>query len=1116
MSTTMNNNFNKNNLNSSYENNNIKKTEILSNSKENSINSEDDKKNTKIVSKKLNKNNRKFFTDDNNEVNDNNNENLKKELLKKENQKKIKVNEDDDNKSQKSDQKSESSVSSSHSQKSESSKSQKSQSKKSQSTDSSAIMDERDKKLLNLLIDKNSQKANEEQINYVISMFFNQLGNVVDEVCADKNINSFVVQRVKLYLFLKLVYKLFFNDFFVSLRSEGIIKEHVVLGYAIRILGGNKFSNLFLEEFVEDFPGLNQRFASEVGALEDNAEIVKEVIKKGVPLGSETDRLKILSMKLACLTETPQFSNRLNRLENKATTGFELKDLDYNILPYSLNFASIYNEINRKADDFFNKVGFLSNFKDFRAIQLFDVLKTTKSEILRKMSSLSNVRDSKIKEIFAEKGGRFGKLLKEEFAEEKASIKATASEFSDLNSLISSIRSEKNKFENLSKDLKKRSEDFGFSKNDVVLRKEMFVYVSKMQNLMKNAEEVLADMQKDADFSRTGDFNLTFNVEKFRNGKITYGKKLAQFFDFLVKRKYEKEIKTVEVLNNLNVDIDLRALEQAYNEFIIAMINKKGLVTLDEIKRCCKAIGYELNEWNILNYAPQEGLLRAARGNELKKLNQQLAELLNKLNNSKGALIGNIIKLFRERAASDLMTIYSMRNMIQPMVDILGFNFLNMKSRKDFEKLKFELKDVRRNNVKDTLINFIETFLELNNGKETFEGMSWNRNGFYLDFQDRGLRGAVKYLRNLISSYGGVNLESLFEKNTTKEDEDVDEEEKEQEEIPVSSTDKEEEKKGNNEIKVRATELDNFLEDGSKNGYIVPLMGTEKHAIQNAQCEYKYESDCSVLLFLKGVSAKPNCGIIAVPLCEGKEGAHVRLSDNVGLIPFLVKSSMNEVHFYYSKPDDLSTDVDPQAFIGSVRLTYLDKTTAREGTFPKKLKIHYETDDKNVDRNAISVGIYDYSDKIIFHYEAPFYPGNVLFIATNKDVDPVERMRYSIVESKNGYIAVVFDDLQMLNKLGDKFEVHMYNGELIKEKFLVKLLIDRNDVVPPGTEEKKDEKEEKIEKKVPEKKKERKNKKEEVREDDAKTNNKFNLLNMRMFDDEFDEEDLDFDLDYDF
>lgn len=1094
-----------NNNNKSFENTNTKKIEVVTKSNNDSINSEENKKNKKFKTRKFDKNN-KFFNEEiqnNNKIIDSNN-NINNNLKKND-------EEEDDNKSQKSNK--------SYS----SSSSQKSVSDKSRSSVSSA--DEKDKKLLEMLIAKNDQKVNKEQINYVISMFFNQLGNAVDEVCADKNINSFVVQRVKLYLFLKLVYKLFFNDFFANMREEGIVKEHVVLGYAIRILGGNKFSNLFLEEFVEDFPGLSQRFASEVGGLEDNVEIVNEVIKRGVPLGAEKDRLKILSTKLAYLTETPQYSNRLNKLENGITTGFELKDLDYNILPYSLNFASIYNEINRKTEDFFNKVGLPSSFKDVRAIQLVDVLKTTKSEILRKMSSLSNVRDSKIKEIFAEKGGRFGKLLKEEFAEEKASIKATASEFADLNSLISSIRGEKNKFETLSKDLKKRGEDFGFSKNDVVLRKEMFVYVSRMQNLMKNAEEVLSDMQKDADSSRTGDFNLTFNVEKFRNAKITYGKKLAQFFDFLVKRKYGKEIKLVEVLNSLGVDVDLEALEQAYNNFIIAMINKKGLVTLDEIKRCCKAIGYELNEWNILNYTPQEGLLRASRGNELKKLNQQLAELLNKLNNSKGGLIGNVIKLFRERAVSDLMTIYSMRNIIQPMVDILGFNFLNMKSRKDFEKLKFELRDVRRNNVKDTLINFIETFLELNNGSETFEGMSWNRNGFYLDFQDRGLRGTVKYLRNLISSYGGVNLESLFEKSTTKEDEDVDEEDKEQEEIPVSSTDKEEEKKGNNEIKVNTgEELDNFLEDGSKNGYIVPLMGTEKHMIQNAQCEYKYEADCSVLLFLKGVAAKPNCSIIAVPLCEGKEGAHVKLSDNVGLIPFSVKSSMNEVHFYYSKPNDPSTDVDPQAFIGSVRLTYLDKETAREGTYPKKLAIHYETA-KNVDRNAISVGIFDYSDKIIFHYNAPFYPGNILFIATNKKVDPVERMRYSIVQSKNGYIAVVFDDLQMLNKLGDKFEVHMYNGELVKEKFIVKLLIDRNDVVPSGKEEKKVEKEEKVakeekekvEKKALEKKRERKNKKEkkEIGEDDAKLNNKFNLLNMRMFDDEFDEDDFDFDLDYD-
>ncbi len=965
---------------------------------------------------------------------------------------------------------------------------------------------------------KNLLKVNEENITkenfkYFISSFFKQLSVTVDEVCADRNINSFVTQRVKFYLAFKIGYKLLMDGVFNQLVNNGVLKEKVVLKGIEILLGNKSFSNLFVEELAEDFPALKQENVRALKQEAENIKIAEGVFEAGIPeIGNETEKLKLLSSKLAFLTDAPQYTGRLNRLENGATA-FELKDLDYEILPYSLNFASIYNEINNKMDDFFKKIGVFGNYKDARVMQLMDALKEIKTNALRKMSSFSVTRDNKIKEMFAEKGGKFSKLLREGFADERSSIKAIPNDFADLASLISSVSGVKNKFENLKKELKKKSEGFEFSRNDGVVRKEMFAYVSNMHNFMKGTEEVLTDLQKEINYFKSKETNLTFNVENLRKAKISFVKKLAQSLDFLVKRKSNKELEMVKIFNALKVDANFEELERAYNDFITAMINKRGLVSLEEIKKCCKAIGYELNEWNILNYGSQEDLLRVSRGGELRKLNQCIAKLLNELKNEKGAIsVGNVVKLFRERAARDFMTIYSMRNIIQPVMDILGFNFSSMKSSKDLEKLKFELKDIKNNTVKETLINFIDELLNINNGVKTFEGMSWNRGGFYFDFQDKSLDRVVSYLKKLISNYNDLNLE--FEGG------------KEKEEVAVSKNEVKEndEKFGDHDDEVKA-----FLDDGSANGYVVPLMGTDKHSIEKMQCEYKYDSDNSVLMVLKNVPAKENCGIVAIGLSEGKEGARVRLNPNLGILPFPIKSQMNEVHFYYSFPNDASTNVDPAGFIGSIRLTYLDEDNTRAKEFPVSLNVDYvaaDTSSNSFKGVKEDTKIYDYGDKFIITYK-----GNLdkfLFIALNKNVQPVERMRYSLVTTKNDKKAIVLDDLQMLNKLGKKFELHIYDGELVAEKYVGKFKIDRDSTVSSNAKEEKSDKvkgknKENVKDKESEKDKDKENEKDIVKGEEKEKNEAVNILLGNLnYDDfnglgyDFEAEDFDYDLDYDF
>ena len=962
------------------------------------------------------------------------------------------------------------------------------------------------------LLKFNEEKINKENFKYFVLSFFKQLSVTVDEVCADRNINSFVTQRVKFYLAFKIGYKLLMDGFFNQLVNKGVLKEDVVSKGIKNLLGNKSFSNLFVEELAEDFPALKQENVRALKEEAENFKVAESVFEAGIPeIENETDKLKLLSLKLCCLTDAPQYTGRLNRLENGITTAFELKDLDYEILPYSLNFASIYNEINNKMDDFFKKIGVFGNYKDARVMQLMDTLKEIKTNALRKMSSFSVTRDNKIKEMFAEKGDKFSKLLKEGFADERSSIKAIPNDFADLASLISSVSGVKNKFENLKKELKKKSEGFEFSRNDGIVRKEMFAYVSNMHNFMKGTEEVLTDLQKEIDYFKSKETNLTFNVENLRKAKISFVKKLAQSLDFLVKRKSNKELEMVKIFNALKVSANFEELERAYNDFITAMINKRGLVSLEEIKKCCKAIGYELNEWNILNYGSQEDLLRVSRGGELRKLNQCIAKLLNELKNEKGAIsVGNVVKLFRERAARDFMTIYSMRNIIQPVMDILGFNFSSMKSSKDLEKLKFELKDIKNNTVKETLINFIDELLNINNGVKTFEGMSWNRGGFYFDFQDKSLDRVVAYLKKLISNYNDLNLE--FEGG------------KEKEEVAVS---KNEVKENDEKFGVHDAEVTAFLQDGSANGYVVPLMGTDKHSIESMQCEYKYDSDNSVLMVLKNVPTKENCGIVAIGLSEGKEGARVRLNPNVGMLSFPIKSQMNEVHFYYSFPNDASTNVDPAGFIGSIRLTYLDEDNTRAKDFPVSLTVNFIGADTSKPFKGVNedTKIYDYGDKFIITYSGTKLKlDKYLFIALNKDVQPVERMRYSLVTTKNDKKAIVLDDLQMLNKLGKKFELHLYDGELVAEKYIGKFKIDRDTTANSDAKGKnKENVKDKENEKDKEVEKDKEIEKDVVKDEEKEKNDAVNILlgnlnydNFNGLDYDFEAEDFDYDFDYDF
>jgi len=76
-----------------------------------------------------------------------------------------------------------------------------------------------------------------------------------------------------------------------------------------------------------------------------NGEIIETIF--GDVVKKSSDSVKVLNSRLDILTKTPQFTGRLNRLEKKDTLGLDLRDLDYNILPYSLNFSQVYNNINK-------------------------------------------------------------------------------------------------------------------------------------------------------------------------------------------------------------------------------------------------------------------------------------------------------------------------------------------------------------------------------------------------------------------------------------------------------------------------------------------------------------------------------------------------------------------------------------------------------------------------------------------------------------------------------------------------------------------------------------------------------------------------------------------------
>ena len=119
----------------------------------------------------------------------------------------------------------------------------------------------------------------------------------------------------------------------------------------------------------------------------------------------------------------------------------------------------------------------------------------------------------------------------------------------------------------------------------------------------------------------------------------------------------------------------------------------------------------------------------------------------------------------------------------------------------------------------------------------------------------------------------------------------------------------------------------------------------------------------------------------------------------------------------------------------------------------------------------------------------------------NKLNNSAENLKHSIVTTKDGKSLLIIDEKQLLNVLGDKFELHLYNSRLAGETYNTKLEIDRNatEDLKPSLEDEDNEKpgnkikgnknklEKELEKELKLKKVSKKKLKDEDEDDDAET-----------------------------
>lgn len=513
--------------------------------------------------------------------------------------------------------------------------------------------------------------------------------------------------------------------------------------------------------------------------------------------------------------------------------------------------------------------------------------------------------------------------------------------------------------------------------------------------------------------------------EDLRAMKRQYGEAIFKLFENLMVYKYDVDKKFHNVfVNEIRDAKAYKEIEEAYELYIKMIKNKIGSASIEELAKYALSIGSNVYSWEYGYKSKMDINDSKTIDDALRILNYRINKVTNKYKNkNRMDVVGSVIVGIKRKALCELLGFRSMSKIIQPLMDVINFDLLLGKTSPDNEdNIVFEMKDVKDLTLKEFIKKFIETYIDLKRGYTTTKNYMFTKKGFFLDLNDEDLRPGKERIQKLLEEYMG-KLEEW-------RDADVKETEKKKRKKELDEKDVEEK-----------PEMNKTLEKVSTESVVKPLMGVNRTSVVSVECEYSKNSNGSgVNIELKNCSEEANRGIVAIPFVSGVDKGPIRLNGGKGTFSNVDIDDNTVIHFYYTPVNEPGVRIDGSKFIGSVKLHNI--TTNGKA---KNLKVKYV--EKNLDSKGSETIISDYGDKIIVQLPNSVNAKSTLFITVNTPKtgdNSAENLKHSIVTTKDGKSLLIIDEKQLLNVLGDKFELHLYNSRLAGETYNTKLEIDRN------------------------------------------------------------------------